>query len=435
MTENRSPRSLPERAPAVVIGGGIIGISSLYHLAKRGMAGAVLLERKQLASGTTWHAAGIVGQLRESGSQTALSKYTARLFMELESETGQATGYKQNGTLHLALSDIRMDQLLRNHDHAGRMEIESHILSIPELQEIWPLVDYGGVQGGFFVPSNGQVNPLDVTQAMARGARNNGALIFENTSATSILTKNGRVIGVETDQGVIATEKVVLAGGMWTSRFAKAHGVTVPLHAAEHFYIVTEAIAGLPAHPALPRRRRRADLLEGGRRQAADRWLRGEGQGMGPKRAFQTISSSTELPFDMEHIEPMLETIFARMPALAEMGIKTFFNGPESFTPDGRPYLGPAPEMPGLFIAAGMNSNGILNSGGVGLTMAEWLIDGYPSRSMNSMLASRAIPSSPMRHTMPTGSARRSDSITASTGRAARSKRHAAYVGYHCTTG
>ncbi|RUW87353.1 FAD-binding oxidoreductase, partial [Mesorhizobium sp. M8A.F.Ca.ET.059.01.1.1] len=246
MTENRSPTTFPERAPAVVIGGGIIGISSLYHLAKRGMAGAVLLERKQLASGTTWHAAGIVGQLRESGSQTALSKYTARLFMELESETGQATGYKQNGTLHLALSDIRMDQLLRNHDHAGRMEIESHILSIPELKEIWPLVDYGGVQGGFFVPSNGQVNPLDVTQAMARGARNNGALIFENTSATRILTKNGRVIGVETDQGVIATEKVILAGGMWTSRFAKAHGVTVPLHAAEHFYIVTEAIAGLP---------------------------------------------------------------------------------------------------------------------------------------------------------------------------------------------
>lgn len=186
-----SNKTLPSSAPVVVIGGGIIGVSTLYHLAKRGLSGAVLVERKQLASGTTWHAAGIVGQLRESGAQTALSKYTARLFTELEGETGQATGYKQNGTLHLALSPIRMEQLLRNHDHAGRMAIESHILSVPELEKAWPLVDYEGVLGGFFVPSNGQVNPLDVTQAMAKGAKQNGALIFENTSATKILTKNG----------------------------------------------------------------------------------------------------------------------------------------------------------------------------------------------------------------------------------------------------
>ncbi|QKK27015.1 FAD-dependent oxidoreductase [Rhizobium hidalgonense] len=391
MTQTNSIKTLPEKAPVVVIGGGIIGISSLYHLAKRGVTGAVLLERKQLASGTTWHAAGIVGQLRESGSQTALSKYTARLFTELEGETGQATGYKQNGTLHLALSDIRMEQLLRNHDHARRMEIESHILSIPELEKIWPLVNYDGVQGGFFVPSNGQVNPLDVTQAMARGARNNGALIFENTAATKILTKNGRVIGVETSQGVIATEKVLLAGGMWTSRFAKAHGVTVPLHAAEHFYIVTEAVADLPRTlPCLVVAEERTYWKED-----AGKLLIGGFEALGKAWGKAGIPDSfefDELPFDMEHNEPILETIFARMPALAEMGIKTFFNGPESFTPDGRPYLGPAPEMPGLYIAAGMNSNGILNSGGVGLTMAEWLIDGYPSRSMNSMLASRAHP-------------------------------------------
>jgi glycine cleavage system aminomethyltransferase T/glycine/D-amino acid oxidase-like deaminating enzyme len=384
-------KALPSSAPVVVIGGGIIGVSSLYHLAKRGVTGAVLVERKQLASGTTWHAAGIVGQLRESGSQTALSKYTARLFTELEGETGQATGYKQNGTLHLALSDLRMEQLLRNHDHAGRMEIESHILCEDRLRELWPYVDYAGVKGGFYVPSNGQVNPLDVTQAMARGARNNGALIFENTAAISILTRNGRVIGVETDKGTIATDKVLLAGGMWTSRFAKAHGVTVPLHAAEHFYIVTEPIDGLPrALPCLVVAEERTywkedagKLLIGGFEAKGKAWAQG---GIPDNFEFD------ELPFDMDHVEPMLETIFARMPALAEMGIKTFFNGPESFTPDGRPYLGPAPEMPGLFIAAGMNSNGILNSGGVGLTMAEWLVDGSPSRSMSSMLASRAHP-------------------------------------------
>ncbi len=386
-----SNKTLPSSAPVVVIGGGIIGVSTLYHLAKRGLSGAVLVERKQLASGTTWHAAGIVGQLRESGAQTALSKYTARLFTELEGETGQATGYKQNGTLHLALSPIRMEQLLRNHDHAGRMAIESHILSVPELEKAWPLVDYEGVLGGFFVPSNGQVNPLDVTQAMAKGAKQNGALIFENTSATKILTKNGRVTGVETDKGVIATEKVLLAGGMWTSRFAKAHGVSVPLHAAEHFYLVTEPMADLPRTlPCLVIAEERTYWKED-----AGKLLIGGFEANGKPWAKDGIPDSfefDELPFDMDHTEPMLETIFARMPALAEFGIKTFFNGPESFTPDGRPYIGPAPEMPGLFIAAGMNSNGILNSGGIGLTMSEWLIDGYPSRSMSSMLASRAHP-------------------------------------------
>lgn len=391
MIVSTSEKKLPEKAPVVVIGGGIIGVSTLYHLARKGVEGAVLVERKQLASGTTWHAAGIVGQLRESGSQTALSKYTARLFTELEAETGQATGYKQNGTLHLALSDVRMEQLLRNHDHARRMEIESHILSVPELEKLWPLVSYDGVRGGFFVPSNGQVNPLDVTQALARGAKNNGSLVFENTLATRILTRNGRVTGVETDRGVIATEKVLLAGGMWSARFAKAHGVTVPLHAAEHFYIVTEPVADLPRTlPCLVVAEERTywkedagKLLIGGFEAHAKAWGRD-----GIPESFEF----DELPFDMEHLDPMLQTIFARMPALEQMGIQTFFNGPESFTPDGRPYLGPAPEMPGLFIAAGMNSNGILNSGGVGYTMAEWLVDGYPGRSMSSMLAARAHP-------------------------------------------
>jgi len=237
--------TLPTAAPVVVIGGGIIGCSTLYHLAHKGVA-AVLVERKQIASGTTWHAAGIVGQLRESSAQTELSKYTARLFQTLEEETGQATGYKQNGTINLALSEVRMEQIRRSHDHAFRMGIPSQLLTPEETAERWPWINYEGVQGGFFVPSNGQVNPLDVCLAMAKGARQKGGQIFENTAATRILTTNGRVTGVETDQGAIATDKVLLAGGMWTSRFAKAHGVTVPLHAAEHFYIVTEPVKDLP---------------------------------------------------------------------------------------------------------------------------------------------------------------------------------------------
>ncbi len=382
--------SLPNAAPVVIIGGGIIGCSTLYHLAHKGVP-AVLVERKQIASGTTWHAAGIVGQLRESSAQTELSKYTARLFQTLEEETGQATGYKQNGTINLALSDVRMEQIRRSHDHALRMGIPSHLLTPEETAEHWPWVDYDGVLGAFHVPSNGQVNPLDVTQALAKGARQKGAQIFENTSAARILTKNGRVIGVETDKGVIATNKVLLSGGMWTSRFAKAHGVTVPLHAAEHFYIVTEPVDDLPKNlPILNILEERTYWKED-----AGKLLIGGFEARGKAWATDGIPDRfefDELPFDMDHVEAELERMFTRMPALESMGIQTFFNGPESFTPDGRPYVGPAPEMPGLFIAAGMNSNGILNSGGVGLTMAEWMTDGIPKRGMGSILAARAIP-------------------------------------------
>ena len=382
---------LPERAPVVVIGGGIIGVSTLYHLAKRGVSGAVLVERKQIGSGTTWHAAGIVGQLRDSKSQTDLARYTAKLFRDLEAETGQATGYKQNGTLHLALSDVRLEQLRRNHDHAARVGIESQLLGLDQIREHWPLADLGGVLGGFFVPSNGQLNPLDVTQALAKGARQNGAHIFENTRAIRIVTKNGRVTGVETEQGVIATEAVLLAGGLWTHQFAKAHGVTVPLHAAEHWYVVTEPIPDLPRtlpglvvlEERLYAKEDAGKLLIGGFEARGRAW----GQaGIPATFAFD------ELPFDMDRVAPELEVMFKRIPALQKIGIKTFFNGPESFTPDGRPYLGPAPEMPGLWIAAGMNSNGILMSGGTGLTMANWILDSSPNTSTTSLLTARAHP-------------------------------------------
>jgi heterotetrameric sarcosine oxidase gamma subunit len=392
MTQATSPLSqVPSKAEVVVIGGGIIGVSTLYHLAKKGVGSAVLLERKTIASGTTWHAAGIVGQLRESSGQTELSRYTARLFTELEVETGQATGYKQNGTLHVALSDLRMEQLRRNHDHAGRMGIESHLLDPDQVSERYSHLRMDDVVGGFFVPSNGQVNPLDVTQAMAKGARARGAQVLEHTAATRIVTRNGRVCGVETDRGVIATEKVLLAGGMWTSRFAAAHGVTVPLHATEHFYIVTEPLAGLSRHvPGLIVAEERiyskedaGKLLIGGFEAKGKAWGR---EGIPESFEFD------ELPFDMEHVSPMLERAFARFPFLETTGIHTFFNGPESFTPDGRPYLGPAPEMPGLFIAAGMNSNGILNGGGFGLTMAAWMSDGMPVRAVGAMLTARAHP-------------------------------------------
>lgn len=381
---------LAQTSPVVIIGGGIIGVSTLYHLAHRGVP-AVLIERRKLASGTTWHAAGIVGQLRDSTAQTELGKYTARLFQTLEIETGQGTGYKQNGTINLALSDLRHEQLLRSHDHAARMGIETRMLDAAELAGLWPWAEVSDVKSAFLVPSNGQVNPLDVTVALSRGARALGAQVFEGVTATRLILKSGRVIGVETDQGVIATDKVVIAGGIWSHLFAKSHGITVPLHAAEHFYVVTEPVPGLP--PTQPILNIAEDRLYA--KEDAGKLLIGGFEAMGKPWARAGIPQDfefDELPFDLEHVEPELERMFARIPALADIGIKTFFNGPEAFTPDGRPYLGPSAEVAGVFLATGMNSNGILNSGGVGLTMAEWLIDGAPSRSMLPLLASRAHP-------------------------------------------
>lgn len=381
---------LPLDAPVVIIGGGIIGVSTLYHLAHRGVK-AVLIERRKIASGTTWHAAGIVGQLRDSSAQTELGKYTARLFRDLEEETGQGTGYKQNGTINISLSDVRHEQLLRSHDHAARMGIPSQMMTPQEVQEHWPALVIDDVLSGFFVPSNGQVNPLDVTIALSKGARQKGAQVFENTCVQRLDIRDGKVIGVVTDRGTIATGKVLLAGGMWSHLFAKTHGITVPLHAAEHFYVVTEPVKDLPSdQPILNITEERnywkedaGKILIGGFEAQGKAWAR---DGIPDDFEFD------ELPFDMEHVEDELRRMFARMPSLENMGIQTFFNGPESFTPDGRPYLGPAPEVQGVFLATGMNSNGILNSGGVGLTMAQWLIDAMPSRSMGSLLAARAHP-------------------------------------------
>ena len=237
---------LPNQAPVVIIGGGITGVSTLYHLAKRGVP-AVLLERKRLASGTTWHAAGIVGQLRDSSAQTELAKYTTRLFQDLEIETGQATGYKQNGTLNLALSPVRHEQLLRQHDHAARMGVPSFMLSPDGVADYWPDIHLDDVVSAFHVPSNGQVNPLDVTVALAKGARAMGATIFENTCVDRLDIRDGKVVAVVTDQGTIATSQVVIAAGMWSHHFAKAHGITVPSYACQHWYIVTEPIANLPS--------------------------------------------------------------------------------------------------------------------------------------------------------------------------------------------
>ena len=387
-------KPLPNQAPIVILCAGIIGVSTLYHLAHSGVS-VVLLERKRkrkrIASRTTWHAAGIVGQLRDSTSQTELGKYTAKLFQDLEIETGQATGNKQNGTINIALGDVRHEQLLRSHDHAARMGIPSQMMTAAEVRAHWPDLVVDDVQSGFFAPSNGRINPLDVTVALSKGARAQGGEVFEDTKVERLEIRGGKVTGVMTDRGTIAAQKVLIAGGMWSHLFAKSHGITVPLHAAEHFYIVTEPIEGLPSNqPILNIMEERnywkedaGKLLIGGFEAKGRAWA---------KNGIPDDFEFDELPFDMEHVEDDLTRMFARMPSLKTMGIQTFFNGPESFTPEGRPYLGPAPEVAGVYLATGMNSNGILNLGGVGLTMAEWLIHGAPSRSMAPLLAVRAHP-------------------------------------------
>ena len=383
-------KTFPVTAPAVIIGGGIIGLSTLYHLAQRNVP-AVLIERRKIASGTTWHAAGIVGQLRDSTAQTELGRYTARLFRDLEEETGQGTGYKQVGTINISLSDVRHEQLLRTHDHAARMGIPAQMWTPGAVREHWPTLVIDDVQSGLFVPSNGQVNPLDVTVALSKGARQKGAKVFEDTKAERLEIRDGKVVGVVTDKGMIATGQVLLACGMWSHQFARSHGITVPLHAAEHFYVVTEPVEGLPSNqPVLNITEERNYWKED-----AGRILIGSFEAQGKAWAKGGIPDDfefDELPFDMEHVEEDLMRMFARMPSLENVGIQTFFSGPESFTPDGRPYMGPVSGIKGVFLAAGMNSNGILNSGGAGLTMAEWMIEGMPSRSMAPLLAVRAHP-------------------------------------------
>jgi 4-methylaminobutanoate oxidase (formaldehyde-forming) len=384
--------NLPQRARVVILGGGIIGASTLYHLAKDGIEDVVLLERDRFASGTTWHAAGIVGQLRDSKAQTELAQYTTALFQSLEQETGLGTGYRENGSMSLALTRQRLETIQRNVSAAKRLGVPAIFLTPDDVRRHWPLVRVDDVLGGQLVPSNGQVNPLDVTNALIRGARQRGAKAFEHTPVQDLLLKNGRVIGVRTAVGDVACERVLLAGGMWTHRFAKPLGIPVPLHAAEHFYIVTEAIPGLArttpiltvADERLYYKEDAGKLLIGGFEAQGKAWP-------APRESIPADFSFQELPPDFEHMEPLLNLAAQRVPVLNEVGVKLFFCGPESFTPDGRAYLGPAANVHGVYIAAGFNSNGILSSGGAGKVMSKWLIDGLPPVAMGTLHAQRAL--------------------------------------------
>jgi heterotetrameric sarcosine oxidase gamma subunit len=383
--------TLPARADVVIVGGGIVGCSIAYHLTKIGITNVVVLERKQLTSGTTWHAAGLVGQLRATKNLTELAKYTTSLFEGLEQETGQATGFKQNGSISLALTEGRYEELLRGASMAKQFGLEVDVLPLDEIKRKIPHYNFEGVKGGVFLPKDGQVNPIDVTQALAQGARKRGGKVFENVKVTRILTDKGKATGVETTDGTIMADKVVMATGLWSRQLGKSVGVSIPLHACEHFYIVSEPIDALPRNMPVVRvpdectyyKEDAGKLMVGAFEPKAKPW---GGGGVDEEHAFVT------LPEDMDHFEPILANAINRVPLLETAGIQLFFNGPESFTPDVRYYLGEAPEVKDLFMATGFNSIGIQSSGGAGLVLSQWIKNGHPPMDVNGIDVRRIHP-------------------------------------------
>jgi len=383
--------AVPAHASVVIVGGGIAGCSIAYHLTKIGVSDVVLLERRQLTCGTTWHAAGLVGQLRATRNLTELAKYTAGLYRSLEAETGQATGFKQNGSISTAKTPARFEELKRGASMGKTFGLEVEVLTPGAIRERWPLLYVEDLVGGIFLPADGQTNPIDTTQALAKGAKSRGAKFFENTPVTGIRIEQGRATGVMTEQGDIRADTVVLCAGMWSHGLAASCGVTVPLHAAEHFYIVTEPIPMLPS--GLPVLRVQDECAY--YKEDAGKILLGCFEPVAKPWGMNGIPESfcfDTLPEDIGHFEPILNAAVRRVPVLAEVGIQLFFNGPESFTPDDRYYIGETPEVKDLFVATGFNSVGIAANGGVGKVVAQWILDRRPPMDLSDVDIRRALP-------------------------------------------
>ena len=382
---------LPSRATVVIVGGGVVGCSLAYHLTLRGCTDVVLLERKQLTCGTTWHAAGLVGQLRASYNMTRLAQYTTNLYATLEQETGQATGFRQTGSMAIASTAARMEELLRGASMAKCFGLEVHAMTPSEIASTWPGVTTADLVGGVFLPKDGRCNPIDTTQALVKGARMRGAKIFENTPVEQILIENGHAVGVRTAQGEIRADMVVNCAGMWAHALGAQSGSTVPLHAAEHFYIVTEPMAGLHANLPVMRDPDHCAYFKEDAGKLLVGWFEPVAKPWGMQGIPETFCFD-QLPDDLEHIEPLLASAMARVPQLASTGINLFFNGPESFTPDDRYLLGETPEVRNLFVAAGFNSIGIQSAGGAGKALADWMLDGHPPMDLWDVDIRRCMP-------------------------------------------
>jgi 4-methylaminobutanoate oxidase (formaldehyde-forming) len=373
-----STPSVPSQARVVVIGGGIIGTSVAYHLAHMGWKDTVLLERDRVTSGTTWHAAGLMvtfGSL--SDTSTEMRKYTRDLYSRLEAETGQATGFKPVGFIELASDADRLEEYRRVSAYNRYKGIDVQELSPAQVKDLFPLAKTDDVLAGFYVKGDGRTNPVDTTMALAKGARMQGAKILEGVSATGVTKKNGRVTGVDTSHGHIACEYVVNCAGMWARQLAAKSGINVPLQSAEHYYLITEDIPGLKSDwPVIedPKchgyyREEVGGLMIGLFEPVCAPWKVG---GVPEDFSFGEISP------DWDRMAPYLETAMSRVPISMQVGVKKFFCGPESFTPDLSPVVGEAPELKNYFVAAGLNSIGILTGGGLGRVLANWIITGQP---------------------------------------------------------
>lgn len=383
---------MPDRSQVVIIGGGVIGTSVAYHLTKFGMTDVVLLEQGQLSSGTTWHAAGLVGQLRASESATRLVQYSTQLYAELEEETGLSAGYKQCGGVTVARTEDRMVQLRRTAANAAAFNMECELLSPERALEHYPVMRVDDLAGAIWLPADGKANPTDLTFALAKGARNRGTRVVEKTRVTGILTSDGRVTGVRTDRGDIEAEIVVNCAGQWAKQVGAMAGVNVPLHSAEHFYVVTEDIDGV--HTDLPILRdpdgytyfkeEVGGLVIGGFEPEAKPWVSPDD--IPYPFEFQLLEE------DWDHFEILMNNALLRIPALEVTGIKKFYNGPESFTPDNQFILGEAPELRNFFVGAGFNSVGIATAGGAGRALAEWIVNGAPTSDLTGVDIRRFAP-------------------------------------------
>ena len=375
---------LPRKASVVIVGGGIAGCSVAYHLSKLGYRDILLLERKRLASGTTWHAAGLLAQLRSNRTQTKLAKYSLDLYEQLEKETGQATGFKRNGTILLAKSNARWIELKRRFSASKFFGLDCELVDTDTIKNIWDLLVIDDLKGGLYVPSDGQIDPTGVTLALAKGARNSGALIIENIRVNGFELNNNLISAVETDKGTVACEIVINCGGMWAREVGRMAGANIPVQAVEHMYIVTEPITGL--HPELPSLRDydgltyfkvdAGKLVMGGTEKVARPW---------PVTRIPSDFEFTLLNEDWGQFEELVTSATKRIPALENAGVRQFINGPESFTPDGEYLLGTSLEVENFFVCAGFNSTGICVSGGAGMALAQWIVEGAPTVDISSV--------------------------------------------------
>jgi 4-methylaminobutanoate oxidase (formaldehyde-forming) len=372
----------PSRARIVIVGGGIVGCSLAYHLSQLGWRDIVLVEQGRLSSGTTWHAAGLVGQLRTHPSMTRLIRYSTELYARLEAETGLSTGWRQCGSLTVARTPERMTLLRRVAAMAEGQGVAAQLLDPRRAGEKWPIMRTDDLIGAVWLPGDGKANPADITQALAKGARSRGVRIFEKTRVTAIRTKDGRAVGVATDKGEIAAEVVAICAGQWSRQLARPLGVAVPLFSCEHMYITTKRIEG--AFPDLPCLRdpdgyiyfkeEVGGLLMGGFEPVAKPWARATN--VPEDFEFQL------LPDDWDQFAILMENALIRVPALEKAEVRQFVNGPESFTADNNYILGEAPGVPGLFVGAGFNSMGIASAGGAGKALAEWIAAGEPTMDL-----------------------------------------------------